>query len=1224
MQAILPSLPESAPHDGSLLARKKPPQSARSILLRSKVEPRTSRSTARRGNTRPTPASNIWSHVVRVAVQKKKREPTPSDNDGDALSSASVATKELTSLATLLKSSRLRKFKGKSKARPDLEPSNAMRQWALPIHTQPTTAAQEKEDHPDISDDNDLGELARRKQDALTANHGRNLILDEACRAAFTKDAENRSHLELQSLKTWFLKTKLKTCTDFEALQPLELTLLCRRMKLATYYPNEVVFKQGDDGDALYIIFSGMILNACRICHIEKQLGSVDVRVSQKIGGEVIEVVVCELHKGDFFGERSLLRDEPRAATVVTKTMTELVSICREDYNVMLKQDQQDFIDRGKVAPAIAAAVRRVACPLHETYVRILRKKPNLRTKADVALLTTYIETIKFFRALPKAFLRELCSVIELVTVGPNTTIFREGEVGKLFYVIMTGSVDVKVNSVDRRGGKGQMKLINLSEGAHFGELALMKANGLRSATVVTTQLCELLIIAEHDYNNILRKLQKEDMSKRLELLDKIPMFQSVEWTNELLEEICYVLVEQRFPAGSTLYAQGDKAMQMYFVTRGECVLTRTVVDPKTQVAHETTIERLGPFNVVGDDAATGTNFNEVIYRADTVTATTPIDALVLTKYDVFNRLSRGARETLWSHTRAHKAAMVVMDQLYKSLKWKAYTKHVLATEVDGQKLARRLRHRPAPSLDPIAMRPKMSLLESNDLLLVTPPTSSPSSAMTLAKYTTQYNPDITTEDRDHVMALANATECAERAARAADGNPAEYLRYLHDNGETPNDAVKSIISEKDYFSEHYIFSMTTPPLTPRPPPAKKPLHAARASRANLGVPRAPVLLEFAPKIVVINVAHQQLQPVAPHPAFRLAGMFASKEAAETAANAIEEYEAKHVRNGFKAERAIGYYTIDTGKYVLVPSTLECLLSPYYCDQALHGIIDEHTDWNYWRSTRAKHCASRPVTADAIQKLLHDACGHVSQVAAKKSQRPSSVARSVHLHDIVDYHIPIELRDGGSFACVSIVLVAKETTEPVLAVHGCFRTEADALSFAERGKIPQLVDSAMLCVVPMYEWVFFDDAAEWCVSLRKSRDRQLGFDALKKQVASHHAHGVAALPEVPHPVPTWVQEKEQATKIHQLVCVHLGLRLPEADIANDDEGYTPKINSVLDQKLDALRDILTAQHARSANMTLSKVQKMQKMSNLIKAKAGLAKDTASTDTDVASTTTAPN
>ncbi|OQR93302.1 hypothetical protein ACHHYP_02680 [Achlya hypogyna] len=1228
MMSMLPVLPEpGAPLEGS--PKKRLPQSVRNILLRSQLDscPRSPRS-RRLENGRDRPSTNMWSQVVRTSIQRKKREQSGNATNEDSTDAVpeTVVAKPTKSLATLVKSSRIKQFvtKAVTKAPTDIEPSNAMRQWALPIHTTPTSGL-EKEDNPDIDEPPFLtqrqdGEAARRKREINSTNHGRNLILDEACRAAFSKEAENRSHLDLQSLKTWFLKTKLKTCTDFEALQPLELTLLCRRMKLATYYPNEVVFKQGDEGDALYIIFSG----------------SVEVRLSQKIGGEVVEVVVCELHKGDFFGERSLLRDEPRAATVVTKTMTELVSICREDYNVMLKQDQQDFIERGKT-PAVAAATNN-----HDTYVRILRKKPNLRTKAEVATLTTYIETIKFFRALPKAFLRELCTVIELINVGTNTTIFREGEVGKLFYVIMSGAVDIKVNSVDRRGGKGQTKLINLSEGAHFGELALMKANGLRSATVVTTQPCELIIIAEHDYNNILRKLQKEDMSKRLELLDKIPMFQSVEWTNELLEEICYVLVEQRYPAGTVLYAQGDKALQMYFITRGECVLTRTIVDPKTQLKYPITVERLGPFNVLGDDSATGMNFNEVIYRADTATASTPVDALVLTKYDVFNRLSRGARETLWGHTHAHKRPMVVMDQLYKSIKWKTYKEELMSETLDNKRLARRLQHRPSPPLDPLTPPTQMTLLESNDLLLVANTVSAPSSAMTLPKYTMEYNPDISTQDRKHVMELALATEAAVDAARAAEGNPAEYLRYLRasgsfGSGRSPSsrlgeDKIKSIISEKGYFSEHFIFSVPPKPPVPRPPPSttKKPTHLpGRVSRSTVAPDRAPVLVEFVPRFVVINLANQQLSPVAAHPAFRLAGMFATKEDAEQAAREMEEYESRHVFKGAKAD--VGYYTLVTGKYVVVPATPECLLSSYYCDQALHSIVDHHTDWNYWRATRAKHTtppSARPATSDLVQGIIHDVCTHITEVPL--ARRPSSPtrpvstpvpARSVHLHDIVDHHIPVEMRHGGSYACVSILVLPKSATEPVLAVHGCFNSETEAMAFAEHGKVQQLVDSAMLCVIPMFEWVYFDDAAEWCVSLRKTRDRHLAFDALKKQVASHHAHGVHAAPETPREVgavsgrkyrtaqiPNWVREKEQAQKIHQLVCVHLGFRLPEAEKPAEDEGYTPKVVSVLDEKLDALSDILAAQRSRTAHLSLNKVQKIHKIGNMIKAKVALSKE----------------
>ncbi|RHY14502.1 hypothetical protein DYB36_005708 [Aphanomyces astaci] len=346
------------------------------------------------------------------------------------------------------------------------------------------------------NDDDHGAAVEARKKEASQPDYGRNLVLAESCRAAFCRDAENRSTSDLQALRTWFQKTKLKTCTDFESLQAMELTLLCRRMKLHAYYPNEVVFKQ--------VLF-------------------------------ILEI-----------GHRWVLLNT------------------------------------------------------HDTYIKILKKKPSTRSKTDLVTLATFLQTLKFFRGLPKTFVQELCTIIDLINVDANTTIFREGEIGKLFYVILSGAVDVKISAVDQRGGTVQTKLVNLGEGSHFGDLALMKKDGLRSATVVSTHSCELLIIAEKDYNSILKKLQKEDMQKRMALLDKIPIFQSVEWTSELMQELSYVLMEQRLAAGTALYKQ---AVHLYFLTRGEVILSKSVVDPKSHKEHLVVVDRLGPFNVLGDDA---------------------------------------------------------------------------------------------------------------------------------------------------------------------------------------------------------------------------------------------------------------------------------------------------------------------------------------------------------------------------------------------------------------------------------------------------------------------------------------------------------------------------------------------------------------------------------------------------------------------------------------------
>ena len=45
-----------------------------------------------------------------------------------------------------------------------------------------------------------------------------------------------------------------------EALEPAELALLSTRMRLIEYDADPPVFTQGEEGDALYIIFSGKSL----------------------------------------------------------------------------------------------------------------------------------------------------------------------------------------------------------------------------------------------------------------------------------------------------------------------------------------------------------------------------------------------------------------------------------------------------------------------------------------------------------------------------------------------------------------------------------------------------------------------------------------------------------------------------------------------------------------------------------------------------------------------------------------------------------------------------------------------------------------------------------------------------------------------------------------------------------------------------------------------------
>ncbi len=50
----------------------------------------------------------------------------------------------------------------------------------------------------------------------------------------------------------------------------------------------------------------------------------------------------------------------------------------------------------------------------------------------------------------------------------------------------------------------------------------------------------------------------------------------------------------------------GEKAVQLFFLVRGEVLVSRQVEDPKTGVTYTMVVERLGPYSILGDEAYVG------------------------------------------------------------------------------------------------------------------------------------------------------------------------------------------------------------------------------------------------------------------------------------------------------------------------------------------------------------------------------------------------------------------------------------------------------------------------------------------------------------------------------------------------------------------------------------------------------------------------------------------
>ena len=230
-------------------------------------------------------------------------------------------------------------------------------------------------------------------------------------------------------LKAYFAESEFVKNTLSAGLFPKQLDELCRSLLLETVERGDRVIRQNAVADRMFIILSG----SCEVRCWTKLILPWGER------GEEKTVFVCL--PGTHFGERALMNDEPRAASVYAKEPSDLIAITKLAYNTLLK---------GAVADSNAMAAKTEQPGTKAHLMKVLGKKREDRTKLEIESVAGYLNwRIPFFRKFTPEQQLELCRVSEAVSIFGETVLFKQGTVGEAFYVILTGSVEVWVATQD-------------------------------------------------------------------------------------------------------------------------------------------------------------------------------------------------------------------------------------------------------------------------------------------------------------------------------------------------------------------------------------------------------------------------------------------------------------------------------------------------------------------------------------------------------------------------------------------------------------------------------------------------------------------------------------------------------------------------------------------------------------------------------------------------------
>lgn len=146
----------------------------------------------------------------------------------------------------------------------------------------------------------------------------------------------------------------------FAPLQGDELALLASTARVLEYSDNEVVLRQGDPGDALFIVVHGE--------------ARVVVRSPQGV-----ESLVARIQPKGFFGEMSLLTGEPRTATIMAGGSLLLVRVEKAGLSPILGANPALA---GALAEVVAARRKELEEKTAETGVTpTLRKREGRATE---------------------------------------------------------------------------------------------------------------------------------------------------------------------------------------------------------------------------------------------------------------------------------------------------------------------------------------------------------------------------------------------------------------------------------------------------------------------------------------------------------------------------------------------------------------------------------------------------------------------------------------------------------------------------------------------------------------------------------------------------------------------------------------------------------------------------------------------------------------------------
>ena len=270
---------------------------------------------------------------------------------------------------------------------------------------------------------------------------------------------------------------KLRELPVLQKLPDAMLVEIAALFSTHTVEADREVFREGDPADKFYLIVRGRVAAS-------KRLGDTETRL------RVMEI-------GDAFGEIALLTDTPRTETILALTTTTLLALSREHFHRVYSRSRELRLALGAMAEAREQAEQNA-----ESVNRFMFGGPVAPAgpASETPALPEQLQGVPLLHQVPAELRVEAAAMFSLMELPAGQVVFREGQPGDAFYIIVSGRVGVTKQFPDGARGLGSM-----GPGDAFGEIALLD-NSPRTATLRTEAATELLRLPKEQFDQLMQR----------------------------------------------------------------------------------------------------------------------------------------------------------------------------------------------------------------------------------------------------------------------------------------------------------------------------------------------------------------------------------------------------------------------------------------------------------------------------------------------------------------------------------------------------------------------------------------------------------------------------------------------------------------------------------------------------------------------------------------------